>query len=73
MRSTDFTLLSKIERYSRNWDLLNFTTCDRGGHCDTRSRRWKRSYATGAKCIVVRTAPRRISLFTLYCCSTAFA
>lgn len=66
MRATDFTLLSKIKRYSINCDLLTIITCEPGGHCDTLSRRWKRGYATGAKCIVVlRTAHPWISSFTL--------
>jgi len=65
VRSTDFTLLNKVEEYSRKCDLLKFITFERGGHCHTRPRPWKRSYATGAKCIVVRTAPRWISLFSL--------
>lgn len=65
MGSTYFALLSKIKRYSRNCDLLKIITCERGGHFDTRKRRWKRSYATGAKCVVVRTAPPWISLFNL--------
>jgi hypothetical protein len=38
-RSTDFTLLSKPERYSRKCDLLKFLTFEQGGHCDTRPRR----------------------------------